>query len=116
MSKSDNLNQFVAAINVPVTNVEFVEKEWHDVLRVTFANGWTASILKEMYLPKDTEPRYELAVIDYRGNLNYCNPLTDDVMRYQTYEEILHSMRIMSTWPDTFDDDTDFEKLLTLPQ
>lgn len=119
MRKSDNLNQFVAAVNVPVVNVELIEREYHDILRMTFSNGWTASILKEVSPTIDSEPRYEIAVIDYSGNLNYCNPLTNDVMRYQTYEEVIHSIMIISTWPEIFDDgdnDTDFEKLLTLPQ
>lgn len=105
MRESDNLNQFVAAVGVPVTGVEILDRGFHDLLRVTFANGWAASIFKEAARYLDNEPRYELAVIDCRGNLNYCNPLTSDVMRYQTYEEILHSMRIISTWPDTFDGD-----------
>lgn len=105
MREPDNLNQFVAAVGVPVTGVEILDRGFHDLLRVTFANGWTASIFKETPVLGETEPLYELAVIDCNGSLNYHNPLTTDVLRYQTYEEILLSMRIMSTWSDTFDGD-----------
>jgi len=56
--------------------------------RVTFANGYGASVIKYPYSYGAEEGLYELAVFGKDGQLTYDTPITDDVIGYLTPEEV----------------------------
>lgn len=55
-----------------------------------FENGYGASVVSEYVVPEYevVKNRFELAVLDDKGKLCYTTPITDDVIRYQTEDQI----------------------------
>ena len=52
-----------------------------------FPNGYSASVIKGPYTYGGEKGLYELAVM-HSGNIAYDTPITQDVLGYQTEEEI----------------------------
>jgi hypothetical protein len=52
------------------------------VARITFDNGYGASVVKHQYSYGGDKGLYELAVLDKDGELTYDTPITDDVIGY----------------------------------
>jgi len=52
------------------------------VARITFDNGYGASVVKHEYSYGGKDGLYELAVLDKNGELCYDTPITEDVIGY----------------------------------
>jgi hypothetical protein len=52
------------------------------VARITFDNGYGASVVKHEYSYGGKDGLYELAVLDKDGELTYDTPITSDVIGY----------------------------------
>lgn len=52
------------------------------VARITFENGYGASVVKHEYSYGGKDGLYELAVLDKDGELCYNTPITNDVIGY----------------------------------
>ena len=52
------------------------------VSRITFDNGYGASVVKHEFSYGGKDGLYELAVLDKNGNLTYDTPITNDVIGY----------------------------------
>ena len=52
------------------------------VARITFDNGYGASVVKHEYSYGGKDGLYELAVLDKDGELTYDTPITNDVIGY----------------------------------
>jgi hypothetical protein len=52
------------------------------VARITFDNGYGASVVKHEYSYGGKDGLYELAVLDKDGELCYDTPITEDVIGY----------------------------------
>lgn len=56
--------------------------------RITFPNGYGASIVKGPYTYGGRDGLFELAVLGPDGQLTYDTPITDDVVGYLTEDGI----------------------------
>jgi len=66
-------------------DLEFVEHPGHIggvQARITFDNGYGASVVKTPYSYGGDKGLYELAVLDSEGSLTYDTPVTNDVIGY----------------------------------
>jgi hypothetical protein len=65
-------------------DLEFKEHQLHNgiVSRITFDNGYGASVVKHDYSYGGKDGLYELAVLDKNGELTYDTPITNDVIGY----------------------------------
>jgi hypothetical protein len=66
-------------------DLEFVEHPSHIggvQARITFDNGYGASVVKTPYSYGGDRGLYELAVLDTDGHLTYDTPVTNDVIGY----------------------------------
>ena len=57
--------------------------------RVTYPNGYGASLIKSSYSYGREDDLWEVAVLDKNGNLCYDTPITDDVLGYLTEEDVV---------------------------
>jgi len=60
--------------------------------RITFENGYGASVVKSEYTYGGKDGLYELAVLDSDGNLTYATSVTDDVIGYLRPEDVTDVM------------------------
>jgi hypothetical protein len=60
--------------------------------RITFENGYGASVVKNDYSYGGNKGLYELAVLDSEGKLAYDTPITDDVIGYLRPEDVTDVM------------------------
>jgi len=58
------------------------------ISRITFDNGFGASVVKHDFSYGGKDGLYELAVIDKKGDLTYSTPITDDVVGYLNEDEV----------------------------
>ena len=58
------------------------------IARITFDNGYGASVVRHEYSYGGKDGLYELAVLDKNGELTYDTPITDDVIGYLTTQEV----------------------------
>jgi len=66
-------------------DLEFVEHPSHIggvQARITFDNGYGASVVKTPYSYGGDKGLYELAVLGIDGHLTYATPITNDVIGY----------------------------------
>ena len=59
------------------------------VYRVSYPNGYGASIVKRLYSYGCEDDLWEVAVLDKDGDLCYDTPITNDVLGYLTEEEVV---------------------------
>jgi hypothetical protein len=62
------------------------------VARITFDNGYGASVVKHQYSYGGDKGLYELAVLDKDGELTYDTPITDDVIGYLREQDVTDVM------------------------
>lgn len=68
-------------------------KQW----KFKFANGYGASVINDGY--GADQGLYELAVLNSTGALTYETPITDDVLGYQTEDEITAALDAIAALP-----------------
>lgn len=67
--------------------------------RITFENGFGASVVKTPYTYGGDKGLYELAVLDKNGNLTYDTPVTNDVIGYLRPEDVTDVMEKIQKLP-----------------
>jgi hypothetical protein len=60
--------------------------------RITFENGYGASVVKSPYTYGGDKGLYELAVLGTDGHLTYDTPITNDVIGYLRPEDVTDVM------------------------
>ena len=75
-------------------DLEFVGAPFHSgsQAQLTFENGYGVSVISGDMAYSDEENPYEVAVL-YNGSLCYNTHITDDVLGYQTEEQVTKVMR-----------------------
>ena len=63
-----------------------------EMARITFENGYGASVVRHAYSYGGKLGLYELAVIDNKGEICYTTPITDDVIGYLREEDVSEVM------------------------
>jgi len=58
------------------------------ISRITFENGYGASVVKHDFSYGGKDGLYELAVLDTKGDITYSTHITDDVIGYLTTQEV----------------------------
>ena len=58
------------------------------ISRITFDNGFGASVVKHDFSYGGKDGLYELAVIDKGGEVTYSTPVTNDVVGYLNEDEV----------------------------
>lgn len=58
-----------------------------------FENGRGASVVRHQYSYGGEKGLYELAVLDDNGKLDYTTPITNDVIGWLTWEEVIELLR-----------------------
>jgi hypothetical protein len=56
--------------------------------RITFENGYGASVVQTFFSYGGKDGLYELAVLDSNGSLTYETPITSDVEGYLTEDDV----------------------------
>lgn len=67
--------------------------------RVMFPNGRGVSIIRHAFSYGGKAGLFEVAVLDSTGELDYSTPVTDDVLGWQTVEDVLNVMKAVSELP-----------------
>ena len=62
------------------------------ISRITFENGYGASVVRHEYSYGGKDGLYELAVLNSDGELCYDTPITDDVIGYLRPEDVTDVM------------------------
>ena len=62
------------------------------ISRITFENGYGASVVRHEYSYGGKDGLYELAVLDSDGHLTYSTSVTDDVIGYLRPEDVTDVM------------------------
>ena len=60
--------------------------------RITFDNGYGASVIKSPFSYGGKIGLYELAILDEEGHVCYSTPITDDVLGYLREEDVSEAM------------------------
>ena len=58
------------------------------ISRITFDNGYGASVVRHEYSYGGKDGLYEVAVLDSEGHLTYATSVTDDVIGYLRPEDV----------------------------
>ena len=61
--------------------------------RITFENGYGASVVRGEYTYGGKDGLYELAVLDSNGDLTYETPITSDVEGYLSEDDVTVLMK-----------------------
>jgi hypothetical protein len=71
-------------------DLEFKEHPQLDgvVSRITFDNGYGASVVRHEFSYGGKDGLYELAVLNNDGDLTYDTPITNDVLGYLSKEDV----------------------------
>ena len=62
------------------------------ISRITFDNGYGASVVKHEFSYGGKDGLYELAVLDKDGKLTYDTPITNDVIGYLREQDVTDVM------------------------
>jgi hypothetical protein len=86
----EKLNQL---LNLNLKTFEDINFEKHEELggvvgRITFENGYGASVVSHIMSYGGKLGLYELAVLDKEGELTYDTPITNDVVGHLTPKEV----------------------------
>jgi hypothetical protein len=65
--------------------------------RVDFLNGYGVSIIRNAFSYGGRDGKFEVAVIDADGNLQYDTPVTGDVLGYLDIPEVVAAMQAVAT-------------------
>ena len=68
--------------------------------RITFDNGYGASVVSHKFSYGGSEGLYELAVLGKDGDLTYDTPVTNDVLGYLTDKEVTEYMEDIQALPN----------------
>ena len=60
--------------------------------RMMFKNGYGVSVVSHTHSYGGKDGLYELAVLDFDGNITYDTPITSDVLGYLTPDEVTEEM------------------------
>jgi hypothetical protein len=83
-----------------ITSIEFITPDVDPTgtqVKLMFNNGWGASIVKHRYSYGFEEGLWELAVIK-NNELNYDNPLTNDVLGNLSDNELNEYLETIASW------------------
>ena len=84
--------------------VPCVKRDWQDYRECfKFPNNYGASVIKGLYSHGGTAGRYELAVLVFHGDnfsLCYDTPITDDVLGWQSEQDILDVLERIKNLPE----------------
>lgn len=67
--------------------------------KAKFANGYGASVIKTSYSYGFRQGRYELAVLNANGHLDYTTPITDDVVGWLDEEGVTELLQKIEALP-----------------
>jgi hypothetical protein len=67
--------------------------------RVDFLNGYGVSIIRNAFSYGGRDGKFEVAVIDADGNLQYDTPVTGDVLGYLDIPEVVAAMQAVAALP-----------------
>ena len=67
--------------------------------RVSFENGYGASIVQGPWSYGGTDGLYEIGILDDKGELTYSTPIADDVIGYLTKEGVEKLLQQISELP-----------------
>ena len=85
-----------------ITSIEFITPDVDPTgtqVKLMFNNGWGASIVKHRYSYGYEYGLWELAVIK-NNELNYDNPLTNDVLGNLSDAELNDYLETIASWGD----------------
>ena len=82
-------------------DLEFIDTEGETIRsRISFDNGWGASVIKGQYSYGGRSGLYELAVLDYNGEISYDSGITSDVFGHLTTEDVTEILiKIQKLYP-----------------
>lgn len=71
-------------------DLEFKSHPIHDglIARISFDNGYGASVVRHEYSYGGNKGLFELAVLDTTGELTYNTPVTNDVIGYLRPQDV----------------------------
>lgn len=78
---------------------EIVMAEGDHREQVYFANGRGVSIIRNEFSYGGRNGMFEIAVLDAEGQLDYSTPVTEDVLGWQSVEQVLDVMKAVSELP-----------------
>lgn len=58
-----------------------------------FENGRGASVIRHPHSFGGEKGLYELAILDDNGNVDYTTPITNDIIGWLTWEEVIELLR-----------------------
>lgn len=73
---------------VDVTRTESTNEYEPERVVVTFANGYSASVIRGQYTYGGRDGLWEVAVVNPEGQLDYTTPITSDVIGHLHSEEL----------------------------
>ena len=86
--------------NYSFQDLKFVARTWDNgvTARITFPNGYTASVVKGDHTYGGRNGLYELAVM-HDGELVYDTPVTNDVLGYLTEGDVTEHLNEIACLP-----------------
>jgi len=91
--------KFESYIQDHIVSVEDQSDELFQRLRVTFRNGYGASVIRGTYSQGGDVGLFEVGVLDDEGNLVYDTPVTDDVIAHLDGESVAEVFEEIMTLP-----------------
>lgn len=85
-------------IDLKFEKLPYSERAYSEQARVSFANGYGASIVRGPYTYGGREGLYELAVIS-NDKIDYTTPITDDVEGWLTPERVMEILAQIEALP-----------------
>lgn len=83
---------------LPIVHAEGEEAMGGGRLRLTFANGYTSSIVRTAYSYGSENGLFEVAIM-HDGHLCYDTPVTDDVLGRLSVDDVEEAVRQIASLP-----------------